>query len=91
MTSLEEIIHESKDVREVKRALRIKRIQQGIPVAKSSAVLHVALQYISKWKGTCISKGMESVFLAYQGSKGYSNSRRSINPSNHAGIPSGFS
>ncbi len=43
MTSLDEIITESKDVREVKRALSVKMLQQGIPAAKISMILNVSL------------------------------------------------
>ncbi len=39
-------------------------------MAKSRAVLHGALQDIRPWKGTGISQGMESGFLASQGSQG---------------------
>ena len=71
MTSLDEIITESKDVREVKRAVSVKMLQQGIPAAKISMILNVSLQYISQWKTVYASKGAASLSMAYKGSQGY--------------------
>ncbi len=50
MTSLEEIITESRDAREVKRVLSVKMGMTGITPTMISQVLDVSLQYVSQWK-----------------------------------------
>ena len=50
MTSLDEIIDRSSDVREVKRALSVKMVMQGMTVTAVSELLNVSVQYVSKWK-----------------------------------------
>jgi transposase len=71
MTSVDEIINESKDVREVKRALSVKMVQQGIPPSQISNILNVSVQYVSKWKVKYDTEGLASLFISYKGSKGY--------------------
>ena len=71
MKSLDEIINESTDPREVKRALSVKMIGTGITPAMISELLNVSLQYISKWKGMYEVEGAEGLVLGYQGSQGY--------------------
>jgi len=69
--SLDEIINESKDAREVKRALSVKMVTQGITPAMISQVMNVSLQYVSKWKGIYEVEGAAGLELGYQGSQGY--------------------
>ena len=71
MTSLDEIISTSKDVREVTRALSVKMIPQGLSPSQISTLLNVSLQYISKWKVSYESSGVSALFVAYQGSQSY--------------------
>src|SRR5262245_43755078 len=71
MTSLDEIINKSRDVREVKRALSVKMLHQGLSPAQISLLLNVSLQYISKWKVAYASEGVEALFVSYKGSKSY--------------------
>jgi len=71
MTSLDEIINESKDVREVKRAISVKMVQQGITPAHISNIRNVSVQYVSKWKGKYDNEGLSSLFISYKGRKGY--------------------
>jgi putative transposase len=71
VTSLEAIINESKDAREVKRALSVKMGMAGMPSAMISQVLNVSLQYVSKWKVMYEAEGAEGLGLGYQGSQGY--------------------
>jgi transposase len=71
MTSLDTIINESKDAREVKRALSVKMTQKGMPTAQISTLLNVSLQYISKWKMAYASEGAESLSIHYQGKPSY--------------------
>ena len=44
MNSLDEIIDTSSDVREVKRALSVKMVMQGMSVSAVSEVLNVSVQ-----------------------------------------------
>jgi transposase len=71
VTSLDTIINESKDAREVKRALSVKMGMTGIAPAMISQVLNVSLQYVSKWKVIYEAEGAEGLGLGYQGSRGY--------------------
>jgi len=71
MNSLDEIINESKDPREVKRALSVKMGMTGISSAVISQVLNVSVQYVSKWKGIYEGTGAAGLALGYQGSRGY--------------------
>jgi transposase len=71
MTSLDEIINESLDVREVKRALSVKMVESGMSPAAVSGLLNVSLQYVSKWKVKYEAEGTSSLLLGYQGSESY--------------------
>lgn len=44
MKSLDEIINESRDAREVKRALSVKMLEQGLTVTAISELLNVSVQ-----------------------------------------------
>ena len=71
MNSLDEIINESKDVREVKRALSVKMVKEGLAPAKVSALLNVSLPYVSKWKGIYEAEGASGLLLGYHGGISY--------------------
>ena len=71
MNSLDEIIDTSSDVREVKRALSVKMVMQGMSVSAVSEVLNVSVQYVSKWKVKYEMEGINSLALGYQGSESY--------------------
>ena len=71
MNSLDEIIDGPKDVREVKRALSVKMVEQGQTPAKVSALLNVSLSYVSKWKGIYEAEGAVGLQLGYQGGTSY--------------------
>ena len=71
MNSLDEIIDTSSEVREVKRALSVKMVLQGISVATVSELLNVSVQYVSKWKVKYEVEGIDSLALGYQGSESY--------------------
>lgn len=71
MNSLDEIINESKDVREVKRALSVKMVEEGLPPAKVSVLLNVSLPYVSKWTGIYEADGAGGLLLGYQGGTSY--------------------
>jgi len=69
--SIDAIINESNDVREVKRAVGIKLLEQGLSPAAISAVLQVSVQWVSKWKGKYEAQGAVGLLVGYQGSRGY--------------------
>ena len=71
MTSVDEIITESRDAREVKRALSVKMGMTGITPTVISQVLNVSLQYVSKWKVIYETEGAEGLGLGYQGGQSY--------------------
>lgn len=71
MNSLDEIINESPESREVKRALSVKMVQQGITPRQVCQVLNVSPQYVSKWRVQYERGGAASLRLAYLGSQGY--------------------
>ena len=71
MNSLDEIIDTSSDVREVKRALSVKMVMQGMSVSAVSEVLNVSVQYVSKWKVKYETEGIDSLAVGYQGRDSY--------------------
>lgn len=73
MTSLDEVINTSQDVREVKRALSVKMLQHGITPGQIHSLLNVSVQYVSKWKMQYKADGVSSLLLAYKGKESYLN------------------
>ena len=71
MKSLDELINESRDVREVKRALSVKMLKNGVSAAAVSELLTVSLQYVSKWKVIYDTQGTDGLGVRYQGSESY--------------------
>lgn len=71
MRTLDGIIDESRDAREVKRALCVKMAVSGMATAQICEVLNVSPQYLSKWRGKYEANGAESLVLAYRGSESY--------------------
>ena len=71
MPSLDEIINTSSDVREVKRALSIKMLQNGLTALAVSELLNVSVQWVSKWKVKYEAEGTDGLALGYVGSAGY--------------------
>jgi transposase len=71
MNSLDEIIETSKDVREVKRALSVKMVLQGMSELRVSGLLNVSVQYVSKWKVKYEAEGVAGLVLGYVGSESY--------------------
>jgi len=71
MLTLEEIITNSKETREVKRALAVKMIIQGVSVKDIEEILQVSDSFISKWKLIYLEEGAEALLLKYQGKKSY--------------------
>ncbi len=71
MEGLDEIINESKDVREVKRALSVKMALLEVPTVQISQMLNVAESYVRKWRVKYHAEGASSLSLGYQGSESY--------------------
>ena len=71
MKSLDELINESRDVREVKRALSVKMLKNGTSATAVSELLNVSLQYVSKWKVIYDTQGTDGLGVGYQGSERY--------------------
>jgi len=71
MLSLEEIIANSKDAREVKRAVAVKMLEQGFLVKEIEAVLQVSDSFISKWKLIYQKEGAIGLLLRYKAKPSY--------------------
>jgi putative transposase len=71
MLSLENIISNSKDSREVKRALAVKMIIKGFLVKEIELILQVKRSFISKWKLIYETEGAPALLLKYKGKQSY--------------------
>ena len=71
MNSLDQIINDSNDAREVKRALAVKMQQDGIAPAQIAELLNVSEQFVSKWKQRFEQFGAAALQLAYTGSRSF--------------------
>ncbi len=71
MKSLDEIIENSNEVREVKRALAVKLVKNGIAPSQAAETLKVSEQFVSKWKVIFEKDGAESLTLAHKGRNGF--------------------
>ena len=71
MKSLDEIINESQETREVKRALSVKMALQEVPTSQITALLNVSPQYVSKWRIQYEAGGAAGLLLGYRGSESY--------------------
>lgn len=77
MNSLDQIIDDSNEAREVKRALAVKMQQNGIAPLQIAALLNVSEQFVSKWKVRFEQFGATALRLAYAGSRSFlSNQQR---------------
>jgi len=71
MHNVDEIINTSQEVREVKRALSVKMLVQGLTPQQISELLNVSLAWVSKWHSIYTAEGVTGLYLQYQGSSGY--------------------
>lgn len=71
METVNEMIQKSEDVRELKRALSIKMLEEGVEPKKIAEILQVSEQYVSKWKGNYAKEGVSELRLKHKGSQGY--------------------
>jgi transposase len=71
MSDLESVISNSTDVREVKRAVAVKMVEEGLKSVNACKVLKVSVAFVSKWKILYKNKGAECLRSGYKGSTGY--------------------
>lgn len=71
MSKLVDLIEETKDARELKRALSVKMVQSGVALAQVGELLQVTPQYVRKWQGRYESGGVEALRMGYRGSESY--------------------
>ena len=71
MQDLDEMLAQCEDVREMKRALSVKMVLQGISPAQVCELLEVSPQYVSKWRVAYQGADAQALRLSYQGSAGY--------------------
>ena len=71
MGSLEEIIEQSRDSREVKRAIAVRMSQERVKHQNIAKYLHVSDSYISKWVMIYEKQGASALLLNYRGKPSY--------------------
>lgn len=71
METLDDMINNSTETREMKRALSVKMLQEGFNPQQISRVLNVSEQYVSKGKGLYEQAGVDGLHLGYEGKKPY--------------------
>ena len=71
MTSLDEIINDSRDALEVKRAVCVKMAVSAMPTSQITEMLNVTPQYVSKWRVRYEQQGAGSLVAGYRGSESY--------------------
>ncbi|RKZ51945.1 MAG: transposase [Candidatus Parabeggiatoa sp. nov. 2] len=71
MLTLEEIIKNSKDSRETKRAIAVKVSLFGIKHKEIADIVTVSEAFVSKWRGIYETEGPEALLLKHKGSQGY--------------------
>ncbi len=71
MSSLAALIEETKDARELKRALSVKMVMSGMAATQVGELLQVTPQYVRKWQGRYAMEGVDALRLGYRGSESY--------------------
>jgi putative transposase len=71
MDKLTQLIEETSDVRELKRALCVKLREGGMPTEAVSEVLHVTPRTVRAWRQRYEREGVEGLRLKYRGSESY--------------------
>ena len=75
LEELEKFIASNPKPRELKRALALKMLAQGMKTETIQETLRVSAPFISKWKVQYAWYGIEALKVKYQGSRGYLNPR----------------
>jgi len=71
MDSLAQMIEETTDVRELKRALSVKLGEGGMATGEIGEVLHGTPRYVRKWRGRYEREGIGVLRVGYRGSESY--------------------
>lgn len=71
ISSLNDFIDSTQEVRELKRALAVKMHQENKSQKEIAQTLNVSADYVSKWCGLYQQKGVAALPLGYKGSVGY--------------------
>jgi len=71
MDSLAQMIEETKDARELKRALSVKMGLGGRATVDIGELLHVTPRYVRKWRGRYEREGVGALRVGYRGSESY--------------------
>ena len=71
MDSLAQMIEETKDTRDLKRALSVKMLRAGMATAQIGEILHVTPRYVRKWQGRYEREGIGALRVGYRGSESY--------------------
>lgn len=71
MDSLAQLIEETTDVRELKRALSVKLGEEGIATEAIGAILQVTPRAVRKWRKRYEREGVEGLEVRYRGSESY--------------------
>ncbi|EDX71110.1 hypothetical protein MC7420_4297 [Coleofasciculus chthonoplastes PCC 7420] len=68
---LANFINQTKETKEIKRALAVKMILEGKSYREVKELLKVSHSFISQWKNQALFQGVESLKLQYKGRAGY--------------------
>ena len=71
MDSLAQMLEETTDVRELKRALSVKLGEGGMATEAVGEVLQVTPRAVRKWRKRYEREGVEALRVRYRGSEGY--------------------
>ena len=71
MNTLDQIIDDSREPLEVKRALAVKMLHNGIAPAQIARLLNVSVQFVSKWKICFEQSGATALRFAYTGGSSF--------------------
>lgn len=72
---LDDFINQTRESKEVKRALAVKMILLGKSYHEIKELLNVSYSFISQWKHQALFHGVESLRLEYQDRKGFLNAQ----------------
>lgn len=71
MDRLVQLIEETTDVRELKRALSVKLGEEGMTTEAIGAVLQVTARAVRKWRQRYEQEGVDGLHVRYRGSESY--------------------
>ena len=71
LKELQDFIDSNPDPRELKRALAVRMLLDGIKPSRIGVILGVSEAFISKWKMCFLFEGLEALKLGYKGAKSF--------------------